>query len=242
MPTASWILATHERPELLALSLRHLARQEVLPRGWQREVVVATSPGDPGAHIAEGMGARVVLTQSTRLAPRLNAALDAAAGELVLVTGDDDFQDPARGWVTALDYERGADVVGLSAFHFLDLHSGELARWDGGGPLRAGMAVSYRRSVLEQIGGWRDVAYVDHDLAARLPSGLSVVDEASLLSRDTLFTHGLGTTSGARPFPAQGASERFGAFRVTGLGLATSPLALEILTQCGQARDHVSHA
>lgn len=187
MKTASWIVTSHHRPELLRASLAHLrdmAEVAHLPSGWQVEIVVAHAADDKVcADIAHRAGAVVVPTTQKHPSGKRNAALRECLGELVMTTDDDDFQGFGRPALAISAYEGGWQVSGIREFRRLYLATGNVVRYCGRGtlappkrgmpqipPVMCGTARNYAKKLLERVHGWTaDIGVLeDHDLQKRI--------------------------------------------------------------------------
>ena len=176
-PAVSVVLAT-KRSEMLDFALGQVARQ----RGVPLELVLA-----PHGFEVDEAAAREVLGRDVALVVRpqasdvpfgdvLQAAAEAASGDLVLKMDDDDWYSPdAVADLVRAHHYSGAQAVGMPAeFHYLtgpDLtvmrgHATEVyARFVAGGTLMV------ERGLLREVGGFRSVRkFVDAQLLAAIAS------------------------------------------------------------------------
>lgn len=207
MKTASWIVTSHHRPELLAATLDHL-RAALWPEGWQYEIVVAHAADDRrSADIAHRAGAIVIPTKEPHPSGKRNAALRECLGDLVMTTDDDDFQSHNRPAYAIKAFEDGWQVSGIREFRRLHLASGNVVRYCGRGtefypnlgldmpPVKCGTARNYYKSLLQRMNGWRyDLAVLeDHDLHRRITKrrgedpGIQECDLGDVLADDTII-------------------------------------------------------
>lgn len=188
MKTASWLVVSHFRPELLKASLDHLnAVRELghVPFGWQVEIVVAHAARDRvSADVAHRAGCVVVPTTEPHPSGKRNAGLRECLGELILTTDDDDFQSYHRLACAIAAYEGGWTLSGIREFRRLHLATGMVVRYLGRGtddanpragvptlpPVACGTARNYAKKLLEQHNGWNAQIDVceDHELAKRI--------------------------------------------------------------------------
>lgn len=187
MRTASWIVTSHHRPELLIATLEHL-RDGIalgnLPYGWQVEVVVVCAAGDiESAHAAQAFANVILPTKEQHPSGKRNVGLRECTGELVMTTDDDDFQCHRRAALAIQVYEQGALLSGIKEFRRLFLATGNVVRYCGQGmvadfergipelaPVFCGTARNYAKKVLLQHNGWdpRLTMLEDHDLHRRI--------------------------------------------------------------------------
>lgn len=220
MPLASWLLPTHYRPNRLAECLEHLLAQE-LPVGWELEILIGHCADDPQHH--EDSRIRSYVTRSTRVGGRLTELLFRSRGELVLVTGDDDWQDRSRTQAAIHAHQDGALMTGLSRFKFQNFETGKQCVWklrQGYDPLIAGACMSYTKELLVSVQGWPDSSrWIDGALRSRIYGKLKSLPwvDAAPDCPGTAFGDGNGNISTGRPFPAPGVSRSYGRYIVTGL-------------------------
>lgn len=234
MKLASYVLASYNRPVLMPEVVKWLQRSEV-PAGWDLEIVVCT-PLDQRQDL-DG----VVWTSSheSDIGSQLTGAFRASRGELVLVTGDDDFQAPQRLRHAVEAYEAGHAMSGIRRFQFWNRRDGRYCRWDGD-VRRAGGLRSYSRQVLERCHGWHPGNHnVDHHLDLRMSANgipLDVVALPAAVGAETVGTDGSDNVCRGRPFPKVGESVKAGAYCITGLSadeFATLPKDLrDALSRC----------
>jgi hypothetical protein len=186
-PAVSVVLATR-RPEMLGFALRQVRRQA----GVDLQLVLATHgfEPDPGEVREHGPDRVVVRPQdsSVLFGDVLNAATQAADGDLVLKMDDDDWygRDFVADLLLARSYS-GAEMVGTPAeLHYLvekDVTVRRGHRAELYAPFVAGGTMLIERGLLRAVGGFRSVRrYVDAQLVA-------AVQRAGAA---TYRTHGLG--------------------------------------------------
>lgn len=215
MRLASYLVPSFRRTELLAMSLYCLLGSRV-PEGWELEIVVACPPEDEEALRTRGVPSARQLPRislrfcrgrdgRTDVGSHQTGAMDAARGEIALVTGDDDLQPPQRLREVIRVMDEGASAVGFGRFVFGHVPSGRLTRWRGPA-YRAGAACSYRMDVLRRADGWGVVQRGgDHALQMRLAASgydlrreIASVPEAG--AGAVFLCHGTNL-SGRRPEP-----------------------------------------
>ena len=153
MKTVSILVATHHRPELLEKVLLHL-RLMTIPEGWQIEILVGGTPTDPGKERASA-NAVYLGVPDDRVTVKLNALLELAKGELIVLADDDDIQPPNRLVAAVAAHEAGADWSGSGSLWFYHVNADRLTFWSGASHLGlVGTSLSFRASVLRQVGGW----------------------------------------------------------------------------------------
>ncbi len=171
-PACTALLATR-RPEQLDFALRQVARQ----RGPEVELVVVGHGFEPdAARVRDLLGGRAhqVLSRPAEavFGDVLDAAVEAASGEVVVKMDDDDWYGPdfLGDLLLAREYS-GADVVGAPA-EFVYLHQlDRTVRTRAGGEqfarLVAGGTIALPRELLHDLGGFRPVRrFVDRQLLA----------------------------------------------------------------------------
>jgi hypothetical protein len=229
MTLASWIVATHFRPQLLRACLESL-RDQVYPAGWRGEIIVAHHELDTeGAAVAREFGAATVATRAPTGGGKRNAALKAAAGDLVLVADDDDCQSPLRAGRAIAAHQAGHGISELREFRYLHLATGQVVRWcgrgdDGRPPVIVGTARNYRRSLLTRVGGWKPLPrMIEKDIQARITSRLPgktgrAHDLGTELADSTVCIQHSANVWDDRPVPAKGKKIERGAFLLVGEG------------------------
>lgn len=226
---ATWLVATHYRPELLRVALASIADQ-VYPVGWTAEVVVAHHEGDRrGAEVARELGFQAVATSHETGGGKRTAGLKAAAGDLVLVADDDDHQHPDRARKAISAFEGGAGISELREFRYLHVESGAVVRWCGRGdagrpPVTVGTARNYKRSILLRVGGWKPKPrLIEKDIHSRIRSRLPGAlgrskDLGTDLSSGTVCLQHAENIWGDRPAVPKGKTVERGEFRLVGEG------------------------
>lgn len=216
MKLASYVLASYQRPQILDECLRLLQRT-VAPSGWGLEIVVCVPEGDRG--VVRPDRVRFVSASRTDVGSQLSVAFAASLGELILVTGDDDFHPSDRLTCAAAAYEAGHRMSGLRSFFVWCRATGKMTRWKGSAR-RSGATRNYARDVLEAAGGWGEASrgadgqLDDRIAAAGIP--LDVHDLGHGLASRTVITRGRANISAGCPFPEPGQFARRGQFRVRG--------------------------
>ncbi len=212
MRVASYCMATYWRGEILWGCLKHIARS-VVPGGWELETVVCAPRGDErAAEICEEFGARLVHASFTDVGSQLDAACKAARGEVLMVTGDDDFNSPRRAEVAIGSYVLGAEFTGQRSFLFYDWESQRVARWTGP-PWKTDGLCNYSADFLKAAGYW---GRCDRGTAHRLRQSLFLahmqIDASPLagIDGDTVCTHGWRNISSDRVWPPVGCMEYLG--------------------------------
>ena len=230
MRHASWIVASHFRPRLLAATLPIL-RAAPWPDGWSGEIIVAHHENDPESGvIAARAGAIAVPTSQPHPGGKRNTALKAVSGELILVTDDDDFQSLDRPRRAVAAYEAGHVLSGIREFRRLHLATGNVVRWSGSGkaglpPVYCGTARNYKRTLLERHQGWRaDLRSLeDSDLHRRIikrrgsEKGVSEHDMGDALALDTIIVQHSANIF-ERPEIRLGQTTMHGEYLLTGEG------------------------
>jgi len=128
-PTASIAIPTRARPAYLEVTLASIVPQAT--RSGAEVLVISDGPDPATAVIASAYGARLVaLVAPTGLNAARNAAIDAAAGDLIVYV-DDDVAAP-DGWLEAL-------LEGVRNAPDVDVFGGPIeALLEGGGPRACG--------------------------------------------------------------------------------------------------------
>lgn len=171
-PVVSVVIPTRNRPELLRRCLRAVLDQRT---AVAFDVVVVNDRGCPvDAVVAGAEGVRLIEGPGRGPAAARNAGIAAASGDIVLFTDDDAVPQP--GWIdAAVTAFRGTPgAVGVAGrvesppFDPLYEHS---VRNDGGTGNFLTCNIAYRRSTLEQLGGFDEgfpfPAAEDRDLGYR---------------------------------------------------------------------------
>jgi hypothetical protein len=187
LPTCSVVLATR-RPQQLEFLLRQVAKQ----RGSEVELVVAAHGFEPDRAVVQRLlGDRalvLVLPEATRFGDVLNAAAQAASGDLLLKMDDDDWYGPdvVTDLLLARHYS-GADLVGMATeYVYIESLQRTIRRTDDAeraAKYVAGGTMLFDRALLLEAGGFRPVhRYVDAQLLAAVES----------MGASIYRTHGLG--------------------------------------------------
>lgn len=184
--TASIVIPTKDRPDMLDRCLRAVLEQDV---DADFEVIVVNDGGCsvdsvvrllPGVRVTEGSGRGPAAAR--------NLGLASASGEIVLFTDDDAV--PMPGWIAAaLSCLAGSsDAVGVvgrvdsDPFDPLYEHS---VRSDGGVGSFLTCNAAYRRSTLEEVGGFDEgfpyAAAEDRDLGFRVQLSGPVLFERNMV-------------------------------------------------------------
>ena len=224
---AAFLVPTTHRPELLAAVLRSLQGQEDVPPGWHIEILVSGHPTDPGRLLAALIGGRYIPTGSPNVGAKLNAMLPHTDAELLMLADDDDLQSPWRAKEAIEAYMGGADMTASSVIHFLEVATGNVARWAGRAEM-VGTTVSVSAAVVRQIGGWADIPRGKDTpfwrQAKRTKTHFKFVDLADRLG-DTTIALQHAQNIWPRTFPEEGVGAKKGAFRILGKGpVAKMPL------------------
>lgn len=234
MRLASWIVATHFRPDLLRAALASIA-DNTYPAGWHAEVLVVHHVRDSTAASVVagwsdlGLPCRALESRQETGGGKRSAALRVATGDLVLVADDDDCSSSARAAAAITAFEAGHQISETREFRYLHLATGNVTRWCGRGdhahaPVTVGTARNYKRTLLTRTGGWRALPrLIEKDLHARIvsrhPGKTSRVRDLSDELADTTVCLQHGTNVWPdRPDLAKGAELYRGAFRLVGEG------------------------
>ncbi len=186
-PSVSVVLATR-RPEMLGFALGQVRKQ----RAVDLQLVLAPHGFTPDPDVLREHGPEGLVVQpqaeSALFGDVLNAAVEAADGDLVLKMDDDDWysSDFVADLLLARAYS-GAEMVGTPAeFHYLVQNDVTVRRGHRAelyAPFVAGGTMLVERRLLHEVGGFRSVRrYVDAQLIA-------AVQRAGAA---TYRTHGLG--------------------------------------------------
>lgn len=228
---ASWIVATHYRPQLIRAALASIAAQRY-PDGWTGQVVVVCHIDDhAGFDVARAFnaGGITILTDAQSGAGKRNQALRYATGELVLVADDDDYQHPDRARRAIEAYAAGAPISELREFRYVHLETGNVVRWCGRGergvpPVAVGTARNYRRSVLDRVGGWKLLPRliekdIQRRISAKMPGAAGrAKDLGTDLSSGTICVQHGANVWDDRPEVPRGDVVRRGEFFLRGEG------------------------
>ncbi len=228
MRTATWLVVTHYRPQLLKAAIEALAAAPA-PPGWRLETVVVFMVDDHLArNVLDAMGGVVqVETFQSTCGGKRNVGLAAASGELVLVADDDEQHDPRRAAAAIAAYEAGYPLSGVREFRYLHLANGAVVRWRGRGeddlPIaQVGVARNFDRRLLDQVRGWRPLPRLtEKDLHARLQRTRVPPKEHDLsaeLGLGTICLQHAANIWGDRPVIARGVRHRRGDFMLVGEG------------------------
>jgi len=152
---ATFLVPTHHRPQILRACLQRLASQQV-PSGWEMEILVGGTAGDPGKGVAaEFGGVQYVEIPSPSVTVKLNTMVNRLRGELVLLADDDDLQPPNRLAAAAQAHEEGYDWSGSGDLWFYHVKENRLTLWKGRGEEGlVGTSLSFRATMLRKVGGW----------------------------------------------------------------------------------------
>lgn len=241
MRLASYMMASLGRPDILIHTLRCLQHQ-VIPEGWGMEIVVAAPP-DSRCVSPDGP-ARIVWTQAedghTDVGCQNTAAMEACAGEILLLSGDDDLHDPGRleASIAALEHH---SMAGYSVGYRVNTVTGAACRWDGP-PNRIGSGMCYRMALVREVGGWGHVdKWGDGKLRDKLASaGHTEVYDMGPSNSAWLWV-GERNLSQNLAWPERHKHTRVGNFRVSGDGPWHAlphwpePIARELTAITGQA-------
>ena len=146
MPKVSVVMATRERPLLLALALE-LYRRQTYPN---RELIVVDDGAvwPANAALVEAAGGRLMRAEpGTPLGIKLNLGLAAASGPLCAKFDDDDWYGPdclarlVSAWGAAIANEGGSVLASIHPFTVCDVARWDLRRFRGS----AGSALLFAR-------------------------------------------------------------------------------------------------
>ena len=223
---AAFLVATHRRPQLLEACLRHLTMQEV-PEGWQLEILVAGEASDPAARIVRSFpDTRFKVVPSSKVTDKLNHLAQVTEADLLLMADDDDLQSPNRLSAAVQAYTGGFDWSASGLHRFVNLKTGQLARWEGAASTgHVGTTVSIRRDLFLRVGGYPSVAqdkdgHLTHRIKAASPNS-RVKDLSKEIGATTICLQHDTNIQRGRPFPAKGSIQLRGKFQVRGEGLWT---------------------
>jgi hypothetical protein len=149
---ATWILATHYRPELLREVLRLALAQDPV-EGWEVAAVVSGHPDDPGREVCDDLGVTYAPTKKWWPGQRWESARQMADGELLMLTGDDDLPPPYRLADTVKALEAGAEWCVSSVVRFCEVSTLKVAAWHGEAR-HSGCAFSITAEAMEMAGGF----------------------------------------------------------------------------------------
>ena len=214
---ASFMVATHRRPELLRTTLQSLQVQQI-PEGWAFEILVAGRANDPGRPFAEATGATYVPVEHDWVTVKLNALIPHVRGELCLLADDDDIQDPERLLAAVEAHQEGAGFSATGVKWVYHVKEDRLTRWSGVNHAHlVGTTVSVRIELLRRVGGWPLISKgKDGPFADRLRKiGAVFHNLSSRLTNTVVRQHGQNIWK-RRPLPNPGAHASKGRFQITG--------------------------
>ena len=177
-PLVTCIMPTHDRREFIGDAIANFLRFEY-PR---RELLIVDDGADSvGDLIPSDARIRHLRIDGRRsVGAKRNLACDAARGEIIVHTDDDDWYPPWRLTAQVRALRRaGADICGTSTLYFLDRRQQRawLYRYSSATPWLAGASLAYRREFWERnrftdrnVGEdsellWRRVPKEIHDMA-----------------------------------------------------------------------------
>jgi glycosyltransferase involved in cell wall biosynthesis len=220
---AAFLVATHNRPNLLAASLRHLTLQRV-PKGWSVEILVAGQPGDLGAQVVALVpNAKFIPVKSAKVTDKLNHLAKATQADLLLMADDDDLQPPNRLEAAVRAFERGGAWSASGVHRFFHLQNQAMARWEGKAITGfVGTSVSITRELFLRAGGYPSVASgKDGHLAYRIRQlkgeNTRFTDISSDIGEGLICIQHKANIN-TRPFPKKDQRTVRGKFSVTGEG------------------------
>jgi hypothetical protein len=223
---AVFLVATHNRPQLLAAVLHHLSLQQV-PAGWDYEILVAGQEGDPGQGVvARFERARFFSTASAKVTDKLNHLAKHTEAELLLMADDDDLQPPNRLAAAVRSLEQGAQWSGSGLHRFLNTATGAMARWDGRAISgHVGTSISITRQLFLKVGGYPSVAagkdgHLEYRIRTKATTGRFADISKDIGEGLICLQHGANINT--RPFPAKGEKRTKGKFSIVGEGHWTS--------------------
>lgn len=201
-PTASIVVASRDRPDLLARLLTSL-RSQLSDVFGAVELIVVDDGSSPPYEVREFAGVTLLRTRGVGPARARNAGLARASGDVVLFTDDDVIVGPT--WVaTALTYLAAhPEMAGVNGLTTAGEHNPlyEHAVSDLVGRSYLTCNIAYRRAALLAVGGFDarfTRAHEDRDLAWR------VIDEIGPVGVDERMT----VTHPGRPFRVSAAWRR----------------------------------
>lgn len=216
---ATFLVATHHRPKLLAATLGSLMRQ-ASPTGWTFNVFVGGQPNDPGRAVAEGLGAEYIVVKSQTVTTKLNAMLRQVKGELVLLADDDDIQPSNRLWAAVRAFESGFDWSASGDHWFYDIPNDCLTLWSG--PASAGLvgtSLSISTKLARKARGWPSMKRgKDAPMAKRLKDAGGKFRSVTAEIGPNLVCLQHGKNIWTRPVVGKGEVSRKGSFNIEGYG------------------------
>lgn len=218
---ATFFVATTYRPNLLSACLRHLAVQRI-PEGWAMDILVCGKPDDPGRLMVDPIPfARWVDSPSAGVGMKMNAMMEVAEAELVLLADDDDLQVPGRLEAATAAFESGADWSASGSVLFYDVLTDSMVRWEGPAETgAAGTTVNIRLDLLREVGGYPDVTRGKdgklYDRLRALDHAVIFHDLSEALGGTVCTQH--RTNLWDRPFPGKREVKKAAKFTLTGLG------------------------
>jgi SAM-dependent methyltransferase len=214
---ASFLVATHHRPDLLRLCLTTLKAQEV-PEGWSVEILVGGRAADLGKAVAEEFGATYLPVDHDWVTHKINVMVNHARGELLLLADDDDLQPPNRLAAAVRAHDRGADYSASGRLWFYDIEHDRLTQWVGP-PALVGTSMSIRTSTVKAVRGWPLIGKgKDGPMAKRLREHGALFADLSGEIGDGLVALQHGANIWRRPVVEKGATARKGSFEIKGFG------------------------
>lgn len=217
---AAFLVPTTRRPDLIRFVLIHLERQ-VVPPGWDMEIVVVGESDDPGRAVVQQFPrARYIAIPSRQVTDKLNAGLKATTAELVLAADDDDLQPKNRLAAAIRAHETEADFSGSGTLWFYDPRHDELTRWVGPpGNHLVGTSLAVRATKAREIGGWPARARgKDQPMATALLKAGAVYRDLTAELAPNLVALQHGQNLWDRPRVADGQRGRRGSFEIEGFG------------------------
>jgi len=219
---AVFLVATSNRPQLLAAVLHHLSLQTI-PAGWDYEILVGGQPGDPGEAVAaRSIRTTFVAVPSTKVTDKLNHLAKSTEAELLLMADDDDLQPPNRLAAAVRSLEQGAEWSGSGLHRFLDRATGAMARWDGKAISgHVGTSISITRQLFLKVGGYPSVdagkdGHLEYRIRTKATTGRFADISGDIGEGLICLQH--GNNINTRPFPAQGVKVSKGNFSIVGEG------------------------
>ncbi len=223
---AVFLVATSNRPQLLAAVLHHLSLQQV-PAGWDYEIMVAGQANDPGKDVVTRYArARFFATESSKVTDKLNHLAKSTEAELLLMADDDDLQPPNRLAAAVRAFDQGAQWSGTGLHRFLNTTTGAMARWDGKAISgHVGTSISITRQLFLKVGGYPSVAagkdgHLEYRIRTKATTGRFADISGDIGEGLICLQH--GNNINTRPFPKKGKKRRKGKFSIVGEGHWTS--------------------
>lgn len=152
-PFISVVIPTHDRKEILERTLSTLLRQ-TYPKD-RHEIIVVSDARDGTNEMAEGLGARLVRSESRWPDRKRNEGLQQARGEIIAFTDDDCM--PNEDWIEKIaeGFEKNPGIMGIEGrtvknSRGLFLHASENLV----GGLFPACNLAFRKDALERAGGF----------------------------------------------------------------------------------------